>query len=255
MNRLMTILILLAALSSPVLPQDKSFIILGDLHFDRMELHDWQWLRETMPKDTSQIINYSKIMKANFRDLISELAARTRTTVPAVRGIIQLGDFQEGLAGSEALALQMARETLDSLRTAEFLPPWIITKGNHDITGPGAASAYQSVVIPFIQTELGQPVKTAYYSYRVDDVQIFVMDSYDLGPMMAYLDTALANSTAKYKIMTTHMPVIPVTARLWHLYEQDDAQRAVLLNLLARYKVLVLAGHLHKYSLDRKSVV
>jgi hypothetical protein len=252
MKRILLVLFLLAALSHSAASQEKSFIILGDLHFDRMDLHDWTWLRENMPKDTSQIINYSKIMKTNFRDLVSELASKARTSVPPVRGIIQLGDFQEGLAGSEPLALKMAKDALDSMRSAEFLPPWILTKGNHDITGPGATAAYQSVVLPFLQSELGQPVTAAYYSYRVDDVQIFVMDSYDLGPMMSYLDTALANSTAKYKILTTHMPVIPVTARLWHIFEQDDAQRTILLNLLARYKVLVLAGHLHKYSFVRR---
>jgi hypothetical protein len=252
MKRVFAFLFLIGVLFQVSVSQDKSFIIVGDTHYDRLTLHDWTWLRANMPSDTSQIINYSKGTAANFHDFISELAEQARTITPAVRGQVQLGDFQEGLAGSDANALTMAKEVLDSLRSSEFTTPWIITKGNHDITGPGAAASYSSIVIPWLQTELGQTVKAAYYSYRVEDVQFFVMDCYDTGSMMAYLDTALAASTAKYKILTTHMPVIPVTGRLWNIFQDDATNRTKLMNLLAKYKVLCLCGHLHKYSVVRR---
>jgi uncharacterized repeat protein (TIGR02543 family) len=163
-----------------------------------------------------------------------------------------MGDLQEGLAGNLSLATQMAREARDSLRASSFIPPWILTKGNHEVTGPGGAEAFNSVILPFVQSELNQPLTATSYACTIGDVRIIVLDSYDSN-LLSFLEYELTSSTAKYKVILTHMPVIPVTGRLWHLFQTDDVKRETLLDLIAKSKALVICGHLHKYSVVKRS--
>src|SRR4051812_23131577 len=37
-----------------------SFVLLGDLHYDKLDHHDFAWLDKTHPNDLSQIKNYSR---------------------------------------------------------------------------------------------------------------------------------------------------------------------------------------------------
>src|SRR5207244_4260344 len=86
---------------------DFSFPLLGDLHFDRLEHHDHEWLAREHPGDVSQVQNYSRITRemtprlfARVSENLSELQ-RAKTHVPFV---LQLGDLLEGLCGTEDLA-------------------------------------------------------------------------------------------------------------------------------------------------------
>ncbi|MGB2870166.1 MAG: DNRLRE domain-containing protein [Bacteroidota bacterium] len=232
--------------------QDKSFILIGDTHFDKLTLHDMTWLQTNYPNDVSQVNNYSQITQNNFSALIAEILHQAQTVTPAAAGITHTGDLQEGLAGSLALATQMAQVALDSLHLPTFSVPWILTKGNHDITGPGAPEAYNSVVLPVVSSEIGKSVTSTYYSYRVGEVQFIVLDCYDSN-LLTFLETELTATSAPYKVILTHMPVIPVTGRLWHIYQNDSGKRQTLLNLIAKHKALVICGHLHKYSVVKRS--
>src|SRR5437867_3035733 len=53
---------------------DWSFPLLGDLHFDRLEHHDHEWLAREHPGDVSQVQNYSRIT----RELTPKLFGRVR---------------------------------------------------------------------------------------------------------------------------------------------------------------------------------
>src|SRR5262245_31970139 len=79
---------------------DWAFPLLGDLHFDKLEHHDHEWLQREHPGDVSQVENYSRITRemtprlfARVRESLSELS-RLKTNVPFV---LQLGDLLEGL--------------------------------------------------------------------------------------------------------------------------------------------------------------
>src|SRR3954447_15100547 len=91
-----------------------SFVLLGDLHFDKAEHHDFAWLEKNKPKDISQIRNYTRITRditprlfATVRETISELS-RSKTTQAAF--VLQVGDVVEGLCGSEELATRQNQE-------------------------------------------------------------------------------------------------------------------------------------------------
>src|SRR5437667_11990770 len=83
---------------------DWSCPLLGDLHFDRLEHHDHEWLAREHPGDVSQVQNYSRITReltpklfARVRQSLAELS-KAKTQVPFV---LQLGDLLEGLCGTE----------------------------------------------------------------------------------------------------------------------------------------------------------
>src|SRR3954471_696069 len=58
-------------------PNRFSFVLLGDLHYDKLEHHDFAWLDKNHPNDLSQIKNYSRITQ----DLMPQLFATVRETI------------------------------------------------------------------------------------------------------------------------------------------------------------------------------
>ena len=63
--------------------------------------------------------------------------------------VIQLGDFTEGLCGSRELQDRMFRGAIEQVK-AKIKVPFLVTKGNHDITGPGAKESYRETLLPFL---------------------------------------------------------------------------------------------------------
>jgi hypothetical protein len=233
---------------------DWSFPLLGDLHFDRLEHHDQEWLAREHPGDVSQVQNYSRITRemtprlfARVAEKLTELQAATRP-VPFV---LQLGDLLEGLCGNDALAARQAREGIDFVREAQFSAPLVMTKGNHDITGPGAAEAYRQILLPYLSEANQAEIKEAAFTRRQGGTLIAFYDAYDKASL-DWFATTLEQAKPERLIVAIHPPVVPYNARSnWHIYSSSKqvAQRERLLGLLGRHKAIVLCGHLHKYSL------
>ncbi len=146
--------------------QKSSLIILGDMHYDLLEDHDMEWL-STKPGDLRQVTEeYTVYTRENWIDFMSVLKTRAESEIPTVKAVVQLGDLSEGLAGSEEKARQMASNTMKAIEAAGMPAPWILSKGNHDITGPGAKEAFQEFYVPMIQKQTGNPeIANASYSY------------------------------------------------------------------------------------------
>jgi 3',5'-cyclic AMP phosphodiesterase CpdA len=180
-----------------------------------------------------------------------------------VKAVVQLGDLVQGVSGNVELARQMNRGVVDLLYSVKLPVPWILTKGNHDVSNsPGQPEAWEEVIRPFIEGQIRKPADHGMYSYALsDDVDFFVLDQFFSNDqnrpeteMIAFLEKELVRSKAKHKFVMTHQPVIPVTDRSWHLLSgirrpvKDSLLRDKFLNLLAKHRVIVLAAHLHKYS-------
>jgi len=250
LKKYLSIFFFLAIVSWQALAQKSSFLILGDLHYDLLDDHDMKWLA-TKPDDFRQVTQeYALYTERNWRDFMELLRQKVQTAKPAVKAVIQLGDLSEGLAGSAEKAEQMAANAMKALEAANLAVPWILVKGNHDVTGPGAADAFQKFYLPMIRKETNQPeIKNASYSYTTADVQITCLDSWDKNTdRIAFLERELSTSKAKFKFVAVHEPVIPVTERCWHMFRQDPEQRAKLLEVIARNRAIVLCAHLHRYS-------
>jgi hypothetical protein len=242
------------ALAADETADNWSFPLLGDLHFDRLEHHDQEWLAKEHPGDVAQVQSYSRITSeltprlfSRVRDSLMQLE-QARTRVPFV---LQLGDLLEGLCGTELLAAHHARAGRDFVRDAKFSAPLVMTKGNHDITGPGAVEAYRQVLLPFLSEATGTNVTEAMFARRQGRTLIAFYDAYDKNSLDWFAKT-LEESKPERLIVAIHPPVVPYNARsTWHIYSspRQARERALLLELLGRHRAIVLCGHLHKYCL------
>jgi hypothetical protein len=242
-------IILFAAVSLVSSSQKSSFIVLGDIHYDNAGNHDMEWL-SSKPDDVRQVKEYTDITEKYWTDFITVIRDRVKSTKPRVKAIIQAGDISEGLAGSPDKAIQMAQTVMNAIDETDTGVPWIIAKGNHDVTGPGAIEAFNSVYVPMIRKQTGKSnINNASYSYRYDNVQITCIDPWEKEfDMVEFLDKELSSSNAKFKFVVIHEPVIPVTERCWHTLRRTPEQREKLLETIAKHKAIVLCAHLHRYS-------
>jgi 3',5'-cyclic AMP phosphodiesterase CpdA len=242
-------------------PASFSFVLLGDLHYDKLEHHDLAWLDKTHPNDLSQIKNYTRLT----RDVMPQLFATVRATVadlartPATRPafVLQVGDLVEGLCGNEALAVRQNSEALAFVRDAQLGAPFLFAKGNHDVTGDGAREAFANVFHPFL-TEQAAAVSPAtgqlgkaFYSVTAGNAQFAFFDAYQAAESLEWFDALATQRTAEHLFVVVHPPVVPYGARAtWHVFSSDKekARREKFLALLGRHRALVLGGHIHRYN-------
>lgn len=244
-----------------------SFVLLGDLHFDRPEHHDMGWVQKEKPNDIRQIENYCRITRevtpqllATVRSAISDL---NRSAGPRVAFVLQVGDLVEGLCGTEELALRHNTDAVALVRDARLGAPFLFTKGNHDITGPGAAGAFGQVFHPFLTEEARkvsvatEPLKNARFTVEYGNAQFVFFDAYEAAASLEWFEAVAAKRTAEHFFVVVHPPVVPYGARsTWHVFssERDRSRREKFLALLGDQRALVLGGHIHKFnSLSRSA--
>ncbi len=169
--------------------------------------------------------------------------------------VVQVGDLVEGLCGSEELAVRQNREAVAFIQQADLGLPFLFTKGNHDVTGDGAVTAFDEVLQPFMQSQAGQidPVTKhdkANHTVAIGDSLFVFYDAYDKASL-DWFDSVCRERSARRMFVVTHPPVAPYGARAtWHLYsdEKSASRRTKLLELLGNNEAVVMGGHLHKFS-------
>ena len=236
-----------------------SFVLLGDLHFDKIAHHDMAWIEKHKGGDLGQIRNYSRItadimprLFATVRDTVAEL---NRTPDARCAFVLQVGDLVEGLCGTEELAARQNREALDFVRAASLGVPFLFAKGNHDVTGDGAPAAFLHVLQPHLAAQAAAfggaaPTTGACYSIEHGGALFCFFDAYE-SASLDWLEAALARRTAQHCFVTIHPPVVPYGARAtWHLYSsaRDRTKRERLLEMLGKHRAFVLGGHIHKFN-------
>lgn len=238
-----------------------SFVLLGDLHFDKPEHHDFAWLDRTHPGDLSQIRNYSRVTREitprlfrTVRETVSELDQDPRTRVAFV---LQAGDLVEGLCGNAELAVRQNGEAAAFIRDARLGVPFVFTKGNHDITGDGAREAFAEAFHPFLTEQVralstaAPAISSARYTLAAGNCAFAFFDAYDAAASLEWLESVAARRTAEHLFVAVHPPVVPYGARsTWHVFpaERERSRRAKLLEILGRQHAIVLGGHIHRYN-------
>jgi hypothetical protein len=238
-----------------------TFVLLGDLHFDRPEHHDLAWVRREKPNDVRQIEGYCR----NTREVTPRLFATVRETIatlnasPATRValVLQAGDLVEGLCGSEELSVRQNTEAIAFVRDARLGAPFLFTKGNHDITGPGAVAAFGQVFHPYLTAEARSvapaiaDVESGSYTVGAGRAQFAFFDAYEAGESLEWFEAVAAKRTAEHLFVVVHPPVVPYGARAtWHVFSsaKEQARREKFLALLGDQHALVLGGHIHKFN-------
>jgi UDP-2,3-diacylglucosamine pyrophosphatase LpxH len=231
-----------------------NFVLLGDLHFDKLEHHDMAYIHAKYPNDLEQIKNYSRITRDNFPLLMQEV--KRKGTALNADFYLQLGDFVEGLCGSEALAQQQTSELIAAVADQQLGRPFLVIKGNHDITGEGAPQTYIKTVLPWQSKEHKQESSGANATFVHKNARFILFDAYAPDESLEWLKKVLAAHKEELLFFNIHMPVVPFNARSnWHIFAKATQQqkREELLNLLGKHKAIVLCGHLHKTSILKRS--
>ncbi len=226
-----------------------SFVYLGDLHFDRRSHHDFEWVRTSQPADVNQIEGYTRFTAERLPGLLR----RVQTSIEAGDGRIQMvlqgGDSVEGLCGSRELQETQFKDFRQFVRDHIPRTPFIFAKGNHDITGPGAKEAFNSVMLPWLSQECGKQIDSAsFYFMKGPDLFVF-FDAYQNNDL-DWLENTLSRNTHRHAFVVMHPPAVPYTARsTWHLFwrEKEQDRRERFLNILGANEVTLLTAHLHKY--------
>lgn len=224
----------------------QKFVLLGDMHYDLLENHDLEWLATT-DDDLRQVTEEYTVFTEKYWDDFSRVIATRTEDADAV---LQMGDLSEGLAGTPELAVQMADSVFSAIDRIGLKVPFIATKGNHDITGPGAREAFDSVYLPNLGRLSGNgTLASANYSTEVGNCCFVCYDPWDKDNYgLDALRENLKASDAKYKFVLVHEPVIPVNERCWHVLRKDNDRREQLLKTIAESKAIVLCAHMHLYS-------
>lgn len=225
-----------------------SFPLLGDLHLDRLEQHDMEWLRREKPNDVHQVEDYSRITREVAPGLLKEVREQVADGGDCPF-IVHVGDFVEGLAGTPALARRQCEDSVRLVKEAGFGRPFLFCKGNHDITGPGAEAAFSGVLVPYLSEGLNRELKTSSYTVERGDTLFAYYDSYSRDSL-AWLERTLERRRAGRLIVVIHQPVVPFGARAnWQVFSRPEQKepRDRLLRLLGRHRAIVLCGHLHKW--------
>ncbi|MFM8336728.1 MAG: metallophosphoesterase family protein [Opitutaceae bacterium] len=238
-----------------------SFVLLGDLHYDKPEHHDFAWLDRTHPGDLSQIRNYSRVTREitprHFETVRATVSRLNQDPGTRVAFVLQAGDLVEGLCGNAELAGRQNAEAVAFIRESRLGAPFLFTKGNHDITGDGAREAFAGVFHPFLTDQVralataAPEVRNARYTVEVGRSQFAFFDAYDSNASLEWLEAVAARRTADHLFVVVHPPVVPYGARsTWHLFsaEREKARRAKLLEILGRQHAIVLGGHIHRYN-------
>jgi hypothetical protein len=236
---------------------DFSVIVLGDTHFDRLAHHDMDWLKREKPADVRQVENYSRITEQVLPGLVREVRETVARPSGRVPFVLHLGDLVEGLCGRENLARRHCEEALELFSAKALGAPLVLTKGNHDITGPGADRAFDQILAPATAHPDAEHRQGANSVIRHRGWWFVVFDAYR-PDSLEWLGRAVADHRPDHApmIFVIHPPVVPYSARCWHVMNRpaqaDRRQR--LLNLLAAHRAVVLNGHLHLFGLLRRTI-
>jgi hypothetical protein len=232
-----------------------TFPLLGDIHYDKFSHHDMDWVRKEKPGDERQIKNYVMVTETFTPRLLAGVREAIKASSAATPFVIQVGDLVEGLCGSYDLQALQFRDTFAAIDAAGLGVPFLITKGNHDITGPGAVEAYNKELIPWLAGQ-GKQEKFAGASYfRKHQEDLFVFfDGYV--PDLDWLERTLEKNKARHVFFIVHQPIIPYNARSnWGVFSRqaEADRRGRLLALLGKHNAIILSGHLHKYCVLNRS--
>lgn len=234
---------------------DFGFLLLGDIHFDEVDFHNLDYVRERFGKgDVTQIHNYSRITRDNLPHLIN----KTREVGKKLNAdfYLQLGDFVEGLCGSQELATRQTNAFISMIKKQDLRRPFFVIKGNHDITGEGARETFKQVVLPWQTAEQQTPLNSANSTFVHKGVRFILFDGYTPNESLEWLKGVLSQAKEKRIFFCVHQPVVPINARAnWHVFghKNQREQREELINLLGAHNVIVLCGHLHKTSILTRS--
>ncbi len=250
-----------------------NLVMLGDIHYDRTDLHDhnvyknfnpdvpwaqgvlnkeglfsWRsqtlWVTRNRGEDLRTVPKNVKMWKKDIPMLLDNAAAAARKNNALY--LFQLGDMVQGDAGTYKLHKEMLAGGLNSM-TSRFSCPVLNALGNHDTRGPGGPQAWQDIVIAhYDKTVKNIRRKNSNFYFKLQGDIYYFHDL--LNPDMAFLEEAV-NTPSRYFFFVSHVPVVPAEESWIRNILSDDTER--ILELLLKRDAIVLSGHTHTMAISR----
>lgn len=264
----------LAVLTGCSVPQEYKLTLLGDIHYDAAQYHDYSQFGLTLegrkvakqaqlnkdgyysPRSSALWITQyrgdsrwnlpkNEAMWKNFMPQLLQEAAQSAEKNKSLYAI-QLGDLIHGDCGHLHLHKANLNDALNVL-DKYFTCPVLTVCGNHDPRGIYGQQAWDEVVNPHIdRTTDNAPRRKANYYFAIGPDFYYFHDI--MNPDLDFLEKALEqHKNARYKFFLAHAPLIPESRRHSGEILTDDYAR--IFALLEKAEVIVLAGHTHWPSL------
>ena len=264
--------ILLTGCCSMAAEKEYNIVLLGDIHYDKMEFHQMpppnvkiSWDKGVCDKNGVYLhrlgtkwmtdscyttaYNHPKNVRMWKEDVpsIIERAAACGAENNALYAF-QLGDVIHGDCGKLELHKKNLQEALDFM-TVRFKSPVLIACGNHDPRGPFGQQAWNEVMLPHFDRAAKniQRKGTNFYITIGKDIYYF-HDA--MNPDFDFLQEALQkNKNARYTFFVSHVPLIAMAKN--HINEGIGENIGRLLEMLEKRNAIVLSGHTHWISLTQ----
>ena len=224
-------------------PNSYRVLLLGDVHYDRTELH-------TDPNLAKK--RNLKMWKAATPALLAYSGELAKTESAAF--VVQLGDITQGYAGTPELQRKMLTEGVTAVKAYFPETPLLIVRGNHDVSVLKGTnddrSPADAVLIPATPDLPGlkKSEKNGNWALRKgSDLFIGVDGFLPAKEVVGFVKETLdANPDARYIFLLTHLPVLPASAKapFWLLPGHYE-----IAELLENRQALIFAAHTHVPSL------
>lgn len=250
-----------------------NIVLLGDIHYDRTDLHDhevyknfkpevpyaqgvinenglfsWRsqtlWVTKNKGEDLRTVPKNVKMWEKDIPALLDNAADAAKKN--NTHYLFQLGDIVQGDAGTYDLHKKMLAGGLGAL-TSRFDCPVLVALGNHDTRGPGGMQAWQDVIITHYDKTLKKSERkdSNFYFELNGDIYYF----HDLlNPDIEFLEKAV-NIPSRYFFFVSHVPVVPAEESWGRNFLSDYTEE--ILNLLLKRDAIVLSGHTHNINISR----
>jgi hypothetical protein len=133
---------------------------------------------------------------------------------------------------------------------AELGIPFYMSKGNHEIQGPGAAEAFNRVLLPALCGPGRRTAGPASFTLEQGAALFAFLDAYD-PDALDWLERTLRSRAPRHRhlFVLLHPPVVPFGARDVAPLRRARRRRpaGALLALLGTHRAIVLSAHLHKF--------
>ena len=225
--------------------------VLGDVHFDGAEFHTGDPVSAARARERKRNL---KMWAGKSKQLLETAAKQTAKTSAFA---VQLGDISQGDCETQELHAAMLRAAFSAVKTPFADTPLLVVKGNHDVRGAKKQNdpvPAAQALLPAVAKELGVTgLADGNYTYRKGKDLFIAVDGFvPAKKIAAFVRKALADhADARYVILMTHLPVLPVSAGnpFWLLPGWQE-----IAAMLETRRAVVLAAHTHVFSVtERKS--
>ena len=230
-------------------PASYQVTVLGDVHFDGAEFHTGAPVSAARARERKR--NFT-MWEGKSRQLLETAGKQTAKTSAFA---VQLGDITQGDCETQELHAAMFRAAFAAVKAPFADIPLLVVKGNHDVRGAKKQNdpvPAAQALLPAVAKELGvSALADGNYAYRKDKDLFIAVDGLIPGKKVtAFVRKTLAeHADARYVILMTHLPVLPVSvgSPFWLLPGWQEVAA-----MLETRKAVVLAAHTHLFSVTER---